>query len=494
MTAAGRGPPQGRASVVDLGFNSVKMTNYYVWPDRSYKPYHQESASVRLGDGLYEGAVRPKYIERAVEALRMFRSIVQFEQIEYEVAVATSAVREASNGDLVLDQIRKHTGFEFRVLSERQEAEYAFVGAMRALSVESCAFFDLGGGSLEMVRSDRGQITDVRSLPLGALKLTRESGGVGPARERVRSSLPSAEDLGMRGGEPLIGAGGAARALAKYDQHLRDYPLAKAHGYRMGTDRISEMAESLASMTPDKISKLGPIGRARSETIAAGACVITELAAKLGAREVVVSAHGLREGVLAASLCGNPAGSPGSDYARAMGSAPPELPPASEALLGALSAAKAVSEREARLLREALGQTGRLSEFRDAGNVLSSVLDDDSALDHRDQLLVALSLVSSKKRRRAESLASLYGDMLEKGDVESAKRMGSVVAVCDLLHRTGARAEAEKAEGGVRLSVRPPDGSFPALLLGRACSRMKDALGAEVLVSVKGAEIRAQGA
>ena len=493
MTAAGRGPPQGRASVVDLGFNSVKMTNYYVWPDRSYKPYHQESASVRLGDGLHEGAVRPKYIERAVEALKMFRSIVQFEQIEYEVAVATSAVREASNGGSVLDKIREQTGFEFRALSERQEAEYAFVGAMRALSVESCVFFDLGGGSLEIVRSEQGRITYVSSLPLGALKLTRESGGAGPARERVRSSLPSAEDMGMREGDLLVGAGGAARALAKYDQHLRGYPLAKAHGYRIGADRLSEMAGSLATMTPDKISRLGPIGRARSETIAAGACVVTELACKIGAREVVVSAHGLREGVLAASLCGNPAGSPDSDYARAMDSIPQELPATSENLLGALSAAS-VSEREARLLREALGQTGRLSEFRDAGNALSSVLDDDSALDHRDQLLVALSLVSSKKRRRAESLASLYGDLLEKGDAASARRMGSVVAVCDLLHRTGARAEAEPAEGGVRLSVRPPDGSFPALLLGRVCSRMQDALGVEVSVSVRGAQIRAQEA
>lgn len=478
-----------------MGSNSVKITNYRVWPDNSYKPYHHESVGVRLGDGLHEGAMRPKYVERALEALKMFRSIVEFEQIEYVVAVATSAVREASNRDAMLSRVYDETGFEFRVLSELDEAQYAFVGAMRALSVRSCLLFDLGGGSLELVRSEGGRITRVRSLPLGALRLTRGFDDAAKLAKHVRSSLPPPEELRLRPGERLVGVGGAARALAKYDQHLRRYPLAKAHGYRMETCSVQEMAGSLERMPPDKISELGPVGRARSETISAGARVVAELASASGADSVTVSAHGLREGALAASLCGHPAGSPGSAYAQAMEQARPQLPDSSESMLGALSAAGAVSELEARLLREALGQADRLSEFRDAGNVLSSVLDDDSRLDHREQLLVGLALVSSKKRRRAEALASSYAGLLGDGDPEAARRMGSVVAVCHLLRRTGARARAEPDGGGIRLSVRPPGGAFPELLLGRACSRMEEDLGAAVDVSVQRASAaRAQEA
>ena len=484
MTAAGAwGPPAGRASVVDMGSNSVKMTNYRVWPDNSYKPYHHESVGVRLGDGLQDGAMRPKYAERAVEALKLFHNIIDFEQIGHVVAVATSAVREASNSARMLSQISKSTQFDFTVLSERQEAEYSFVGAMRALPARSCVLFDLGGGSLELVRSEDRRITSVRSLPLGSLRLTRGFGDQDELRRHVRDSLP--HDLGLRKGEPLVGVGGAVRALARYDQHLRGYPLAKAHNHRIGRESLSEMAGLLAGMAPGKIAELGPIGRARSETVAAGACVIDELAAAAGAGHVTVSAHGLREGVLAASLCGHPAGSGGSRYEQAMEAPSPGLPDAYESMLGALSASGAVSGREARLLREALGQTERIWEFRDAGNVLSSVLDDDSELDHRDQLLVALSLVSSKKRRRAESLASSYRALLAGGDGAAARRLGSAVAVCDLLHRTGARVDAEPAGGGVRLSVRPPHAAFPDLLLARACSRMEEDLGAAVEVSVR---------
>ena len=483
------GPPQGRASVVDMGSNSIKLANYYVWPDNSYKPYHHESIEVRLGDGLQDGAIRPKYAERAVEALRMFRSVVQFEQIEYVVAVATSAVREASNRGALLGDISEKTGFSFSVLSERHEAEYSFVGAMRSLDVPSCVMFDLGGGSLELVRSEEGRITDVRSLPLGSLRLTREFGSAKKMRERVRSVLPSAAELGAEG-LPLVGVGGAVRALAKHEQHLRGYKLSKAHNYRLEPDSVSDIYGSLSGMEPGQIARLGTIGRGRSETIAAGACVIAELSRELG--PVTVSAQGLREGVLAAALCGHPAGREGSEYGQALVGPERVLPETSERLLGALRGARAVSEREARLLREALGAVGKLWEFRDAANVLSSIMDDDSSLDHRDQLVVALSLVSSKKRRRAEALASDHDDLLEGGDAESARRMGSVVAVCDLLHRTGARLEARGDGDGVRLTVRPPGGAFPEALMGRACGRLGEDLGIAVAQSVEGA--RAQEA
>ena len=481
----GTEPPSGKASVVDMGSNSVKLANYYVWPDNSYKLYHHESVEVRLGDGLQDGAIRPKYVERAVEALRMFRSVVQFEKIGYVVAVATSAVRDASNRGGMLAEISGKTGFSFRVLSERREAEYSFVGAMRALDVPSCVMFDLGGGSLEIVLSEDRKIKRVHSLPLGALRLSREFSSPEKLRERVRSLLPPAGELGA-GDLPLVGVGGAVRALAKYHQRARGYPLEKAHNYRLPSEAISEMAISLSAMAPEQIARAGALGRGRSETVGAGACVVAELSSQLG--PVTVSAHGLREGALAASLCGHPAGSDDSRYEQALHTPRRALPESAELLLAALEGARAISGREARLLREALDLAGILWAFRDAGNVLSSVLDDDSRLDHREQLVVALSLVSSKKRRRAESLASSYGALLGDGDADAARRMGSVVAVCDLLHRTGARVSAGASGGGVRLSVAPPDGAFPADLLRRACARLGDDLGVGVDQSVRRAE------
>ena len=105
----------GKASVIDLGSNSVKMVNYLVDSNNSYKPYHQESVRVKLAEGLIDGSIQEKYIENTIETLKLFRNIVDFERIDYETAVATSAVRDANNKEYLINKIRNETGFNFKI-------------------------------------------------------------------------------------------------------------------------------------------------------------------------------------------------------------------------------------------------------------------------------------------------------------------------------------------------------------------------------------------
>jgi len=493
--------PHGKAAVIDLGSNSLKLVNYNIGSDNTYKPYHQESIRVKLGEGLEDGVIGSRYIAKTIESLKLFRNIVDFEQIGYVVCVATSAVRDAKNRGELLEQISRYAGFSFKVLSEKEEAVYSYVGAVRSLKIPTGVFFDIGGGSLEIVHAANYDIKRVVSLPLGCLRLRREfcerggsfsTWGYGDMKKHIVSLLPSREDLGIEEkGVPIVGVGGTLRALARYDQVLSRYPLSKVHNYRLSKDSLFALADGLSSCPYEKITKIDSIGNGRADTIQSGACVISELLRKMKGSEIIVSAQGLREGTLAVSLQNTGAFSR-SQTADAqlvydaiyLASHPDTLSEYVEDLVRLLFSIGQISEHERLLLAQSLLQIGKLSSFRDVDNVLHSILDDDSPLSHRDQLIVALSLIYSKKKKKAESLISKYGPILGAPDRRLIRRISSIVSLCDIFHKTGTKVRPSSEDGALRLRVYPSKSTFPELLFSRTCGRLEDVLGIPVKSSV----------
>ena len=107
-----------KVSVIDLGFNSLKLVSYDVRQNNSFSLYEQRSVPSRLGEGLSEtGFLRPEPVRRTIKALKEFREITNLESITQVLPIATSAVREAANRGQFLKQVRQETGFRFRVLS-----------------------------------------------------------------------------------------------------------------------------------------------------------------------------------------------------------------------------------------------------------------------------------------------------------------------------------------------------------------------------------------
>ncbi|MGI0059958.1 MAG: exopolyphosphatase, partial [Nitrosotalea sp.] len=144
---------------------------YNVKDDDSFDVYQQEGVKVRLGEGLDEkDTLGKKPMSRAIDTLKIFREIIQLNPIKSVLPIATSAVREASNRDDFVSSVSKETGFNFKVLSEREEALYSYVGAIKSLHIPDTLFFDIGGGSLEIVHAERFKIKKVISLPLGSLR------------------------------------------------------------------------------------------------------------------------------------------------------------------------------------------------------------------------------------------------------------------------------------------------------------------------------------
>ena len=481
-----------KASVIDLGSNSVKMANYNVG---SYKPYHQESARVKLAEGLVDGVISDDHMKKTLETLRFFRSIVDFEAIDHVVAIATSAVRDAGNKSMFMGDIFNETGFDFTILSEREEALYSYAGAMCSLDVPNVVFFDIGGGSLEIVASQNYNIQKILSLPLGALRLTRQFstdsgllGNLSHMHSHVCGLLPSMESLGMNSkNAALVGVGGTLRAIARYEQDMIDYPLAKLHNYAISYKSLKSISKTFLSKTTQEISEIESMGNGRSYAIQAGSLVICELVKKLGFQSLTVGAQGLREGTLALSLR-HPkefdARRITAKHVQDMILSSCNVNLASESvenMTRQLFLMNMMTRKEKSLLVHTLAQIDKLSSFRDVNSILYTVMDDDSVLSHREQMIIALSLIYSKKKRKAESLISKFKVILDPTDKKTIKKISSIVSLCDIFHKTGASIRSKSDEPSLlTLDVYASKKTFPEILVQQACSKMESSLGITV--------------
>jgi len=310
-----------KVSVIDLGFNSVKLVNYHVNEDNSYEAYEQKRMNVRLGEGLdFTGHLNDKSIQRTINSLKFFRDIINFQSIKDVLPIATSVVREASNQKDFLKEIYEETGFRFRVLSGKEEALYSYLGALKSVCIPTTLFFDLGGGSLEMVYAENFKIRKFISLPIGALRLSLSHGRMDDIfdkeryenmRQYILESLPDKKELEMSPKAKLLGVGGTLRAIARYhyyynyyyDQKLRSGELdSKIRNCRIDYESIATIHKKLYKMKPKYIAKISAIGKNRANTITAGSCVIGMLMMKLGFGKVIASASGLRDGILSSFL------------------------------------------------------------------------------------------------------------------------------------------------------------------------------------------------
>lgn len=478
-----------KASVIDLGSNSLKMVNYNI-NSNSYKPYHQESVNVKLVDGLVDGIITDNYIDKITETLKLFCNIIEFEQIDYVLAVATSTVRDALNKDVLIKEIYDQTGLDFKILSGQEEALYSYTGAINSLNLPTVVFFDIGGGSLEIVYSKNFKIQKILSLPLGSLRLTRQfstgsnfsESDISNMRSFISEYLPTIDSLGLHESDAvLVGVGGTLRTLAKYQQEITGYPLTKLHNYSMKYESIESISNNLLSKTTQEISSIESMGNGRSYTIQAGSIVISELVKKLGFESLIISAQGLREGTLALSyhypkdFQNNTIQTEHVQNLLSIHSS--TISKYVQNLIELLYSMNLINEKESTLLTHAIEQIDKLSSFRDVDNVLYSILDDDSVLSHREQLIVALSLVYTKKKRKAELLLSKFEKILMQTDRKIIKKISAIISLCDIFHKTKTLVES-KSDGNslLILSVYTSKNTFPEVLFQQICTKMSSTL------------------
>ncbi|TMI09478.1 hypothetical protein E6H34_01655 [Candidatus Bathyarchaeota archaeon] len=465
-----------KVSVIDLGYNSLKLVNYEVRREKSFVAYGQHSVLAKVGEGLDQtGFLGDKPIRRTLKALKQFRAIVDLEQSKHVLPVATSAVREAGNREDFLRQAYHEAGFRFKVLSEKEEAVYAFEGAKSATSVHAGLFFDLGGGSLEMVIYLEPTIRKILSVPLGGLRLTdlyaKPDGSFtkknyARMRKRILELLPEKKHLPASKNLDLVGVGGSVRAIARYDQMRRQYPLNKLHNYSMKKNAVESVHRALRGMSLRTIRKNPAIGQERSQSIIAGSLVVHLLMKKIGFRKLIVSTHGLRDGVLSAFLESPSSYRQGLVDRVLMREAPTHSKAAArEKLAKSLLSHRNLTKREYAILSEALDHVLPDLPTYNPETLFYIVLESDSPLSHQDQLIMALSVARANGMRRTDWAQTTYKSVLEKKSMQMVKKISVLIQLVQLQQKTDIHLSMSTERGIPRLHIAQGKQRIPKVLM-----------------------------
>lgn len=305
-----RGPAFVTIAAIDVGTNSVHMVIAKV-SKTGFDVLASEKEVVRLGEGA-EGMDHLTFpaIERGVNALRRMKQIADAHSAVI-AAVATSAVREASNRDEFLTAVRESVGIEIEVISGAEEARLIHLGVSRSLDLrhDVTLTIDIGGGSTEFCISKRGRIEFAQSVKMGAVRMTDAflPGGVitdvsvRKLRSKVRSALaPLAHDVASIGFSRVVVSSGTSETLARIVASKRDRVLPlNFNGFSFSTDELTHaVAVILDEREPQQRRAIAGMDPKRADIIAAGSIILDEIARALKIRQLEYSDFALREGVL----------------------------------------------------------------------------------------------------------------------------------------------------------------------------------------------------
>lgn len=293
--ASGR---HGREAVIDIGSNSVRLV-IYEGPKRAPFPICNEKALCGLGrDTGKDGALNPGAVAHALETLRRFKRLLEEHGDPPTHVVATAAVREAKDGRAFIKDV-KRLGFDVAVIEGAEEAALAAQGVVACEPGATGLVGDMGGGSLELIALDRGEVGDSASLSIGPLRLMQETGGkTAAAASLVADALDGVSWLAPKRFEAIYAVGGAWRAIARIHMRLRDYPLSVLHHYEMSRTEAIEVCNLVAKQSSRSLEEIPGITLRRIDTLPFAALVFKAALQKTGASRAIVSAGGLREGVL----------------------------------------------------------------------------------------------------------------------------------------------------------------------------------------------------
>jgi exopolyphosphatase/guanosine-5'-triphosphate,3'-diphosphate pyrophosphatase len=300
---------------LDLGTNTFRLLIARMIPPGHLEELHSEQRIIRLGEGLeIDGHLQLRPMDRALDALKNFQSVLKQYPVDEVVAVATSAVREAANGSEFVKSIWAETGIQVEVISPEEEARRTLLGVLSGLHEPPRRFLamDIGGGSTEFMWGGTDGEHGVISTDLGVVRLTErylspcETTGqtmnalrvfIQDRLEKVKKAL-SASNAGGHLPVIFLGTAGTMTTLAAIDLGLKLYNPQRVHLHPLSLEKVRRIVDELASKTSAERLSIPGLEKGREDLIVPGGLILLLTMQILNLSEVVVSEYGLREGIL----------------------------------------------------------------------------------------------------------------------------------------------------------------------------------------------------
>jgi exopolyphosphatase/guanosine-5'-triphosphate,3'-diphosphate pyrophosphatase len=291
-----------RIALIDLGTNSVRFDVHQFGPGTRVRLLHREKVMVRLGQGVFTaGQLDPNAVHRTIHSFRVFKRICEDLNVRKIVAIATSALREASDGAQFVNAVREATGIGIRIISGPEEARLIAVGILANEKVPKGTFglIDIGGGSTEISICKKKKVTLSQSFPLGTARLQQlflkgtppHPNDIDQLRQHIRQTFHSQmKKKRWPKTKDWLGSSGTVRAVARI--------LRKKKQRHFELEELHELVRAMSKMTTTQLLGIPGMEPKRVDMILPGSILLEEAAKIFGCKKITATEFSLRHGLL----------------------------------------------------------------------------------------------------------------------------------------------------------------------------------------------------
>jgi exopolyphosphatase/guanosine-5'-triphosphate,3'-diphosphate pyrophosphatase len=297
-----------RTACIDVGTNTALLLVADLDPESGrIVPVEHRQTIVRLGQKVDEGRVICREaLDRLVACMMEYASLCMSLGVTQVVAAGTSALRDASNRDDIIAEVRRTAGIDLRCITGQEEAELTFFGAVAGMDgvPEPFTVIDIGGGSTEIIMGTTERVDRAVSIDVGSVRLTERlftslppaPGEFGSARDEIDRLLSANLPPFFSSKQEVFGVAGTLTTIAQISMGDRRFNPEKVHGYRLRYDHVHRLLERLRSASLHEVVALG-IPEGRADVILMGTLILHQFMSLLDVGTVTVSIQGLRFGM-----------------------------------------------------------------------------------------------------------------------------------------------------------------------------------------------------
>ncbi|MEX0722191.1 MAG: Ppx/GppA phosphatase family protein [Balneolaceae bacterium] len=298
-------------AAIDIGTNTVLLLVAEII-DGSMLLRHEEQRTPRLGKGVdADGVINEAATQRVISALKEYKAFLEadFPNVDDTIVTATSAVRDAANRNEFQAQIKEETGFQVRLLSGIEEAEWTAAGALSMLKKEyksDALILDIGGGSTEVALMEDGNLSGSHSFDMGSVRFTErflkgnppDLNEIEACRNEIEKQY-SSYPINSAPKTNAVGVAGTVTTLAAITLNLNRYESSAINNYKITKESLEDAVKLFSTKSHEELLNMAPnVLKGREDIFLAGLLILDGFMSHYNFNHLIVSTGGIRHGAI----------------------------------------------------------------------------------------------------------------------------------------------------------------------------------------------------